>query len=86
MGNDSNPVQATQSGNTTIGSAFLMCISVNKVLAGTVVIKDGSTTVGTLAIGTVAADYHNLPNGGRYGNLVVTLSTSDDVTIYWKKA
>lgn len=86
MGNDSNPTQATASGTTTIGSAFLMSISVNKTLAGTVVIKDGSATVGTMAIGVTAGDYHNLPNGGRYGNLLVTLSAADDVTIYWKRA
>ena len=86
MGNDSYPVQLAGSATTTIGSAFLYSISINKTLTGTVIVKEGANTIGTLAIGTTAGDYHNLPNGGRYANLSFVLSAGDDVTAYFKKA
>lgn len=86
MGNDSNPIQITASGTTTIGSCFLYLININKVLTGTVTIKDGSAVLGTIAAATAAGAHHILPSGGRYSNLVVVLSAADDVTAYTKKA
>lgn len=86
MGNDSTPIQLTGTGTTTIGSAFLYLVNVNKVLTGTVTIKEGAATVGTIAASTIAGAYHLLPSGARYANLVITLSAADDVTAYFKKA
>ena len=56
MRNDSNPKQLTGSGTTTIGSCFLYALCVNKDLTGTMVVKDGTTTIASFAIGTKAKD------------------------------
>lgn len=82
MGRDSFPVQLTGTGTTTLGSRFLMAICVNKALTGTMVIKDGASTVGSFAIGTAVGTYHIVPNGARYQNMQVVLSAGDDVTAY----
>lgn len=82
MGRDSFAVQLTGTATTTLGTRFLMAICVNKTLIGTMVIKDGATTVGSFAIGTVPNTYHVVPNGARYQNLQVVLSAGDDVTAY----
>lgn len=82
MGRDSYPKKLTGSGDTTLGSCLLYVICVNAPLTGTVAIKEGAAAVGTLATSTAAGSYHIVPNGGRFANLVITLSAADDVTVY----
>ena len=86
MGNDSYPVKLTGTGTTTIGSAFLYAICINKALSGTLTVNESGTAVGQFAIATVAGTYHAIPNGGRYAALTLALSAGDDVTVYVKKA
>lgn len=86
MGNDSNPIKLTGSGTTTLGSVFLYSISINKALTGTLTVNESGAAVGAFASTTPPGDYHNLPNGGRYGVLTMVLSAGDDVTVYVKKA
>ncbi len=81
MGNESSVKKLTTSGITTLGSCFLYNICINKTLVGTIVIKEGTTTVGTIAAGTLAGNYHQNTNGTRYTNLTITLSTTDDVSV-----
>lgn len=86
MGNDSYPLKLTGSGTTTIGSAFLYAICINKALVGTLTINESASAVGAFAATTVPGSYHILPSGGRYANLTIVLSGADDVTVYLKKA
>lgn len=86
MGNDSYPLKLTGTGTTTIGSAFLFAICVNKTLTGTLTINEQGSAVGQMAIATATGQYHNLPSGGRYSLLTIVLSAGDDVTVYIKKA
>lgn len=86
MGNDSFPILLTGSATTTIGSYFLHDICINQTLTGTVTVKEGTTSVGAFAATTPPGDYMNLPNGGRFANLQITLSAGDNVTVYVRKA
>jgi len=86
MGNDSNPKQLAGTATTTFGSVLLMGVTINKVLTGTVVIKEGTSTVGTIAASTAAGDYHNIPSGVRYSSLSIVLSAGDDVTAFTRVA
>lgn len=89
MGNDSNPKKIAYNGATaqTIGSVFMYAIAINKTLAGTLVVTEGTTAVANFAATTPPNTYHVVPNGARYGNLSITLSTGvDDVTIFTKVA
>ena len=85
MGNDSYPVKLTAAASTTLGSCFLYGICVNTTLVGTLIVKETATALGQMAIGTTPANYHTIPNGARYSNLVITLSGADDVTVYVRK-
>jgi hypothetical protein len=82
MGRDVYAVQCTGSATTTLKSCLLMGVTVNKVLTGTVAIKEQGTAVGTIAASTAAGDYHNVPGGTRYGALTIVLSAADDVTAF----
>lgn len=80
------PVKLTGSGDTILGSVFLGAICVNKVLTGTMVIKETSTALANHDIGTPRGNYHQNSTGSRWANLVITLSAGDDVTAYVCKA
>lgn len=86
MGSDSNPKQLTASATTTIGSVFLYGICINKVLTGTITVKDGTSVVGTIAASTVAGMFFAVPNGIRFTNLVIILSAADDATCFTRVA
>lgn len=76
-----NPKVCEASDTTTFGRGQLGAICVNKTLTGTVTIKETSTTLGTLAAGSLAGNYWFTPGDGvTFANLVVTLSGADDVT------
>lgn len=85
MGNDSYPVLLTGTASTTLGSVMLYDVCVNKVLTGTMILKETATALANFDIGTPRGNYHTVPNGARYANLVVTLSAGDDVTVYVRK-
>lgn len=84
MGNDSYPVKLTGSGTTTINSAFLYGISINKALTGTLAVNENGVAVANFAIGTSPGMYHTIPNGAAYFKLTCVLSANDDVTIFVK--
>jgi hypothetical protein len=86
MGNEAYPVQCSATATTTLKSCFLYGICINKVLTGTVTIKDSAATVGTIAASTAAGMYHAIPNGVRYAALTIVLSGADDVTAFIKVA
>lgn len=82
MGNESNPKKLTASASTTIGSVRLFGVSVNTTLTGTLIVKEGSTVLGTFAIGTTPGTYWLSSNGIRFANLVIALSAADDATAF----
>lgn len=84
MGNDSYPVPLTQSGTTNLKSCLIYCVSINKTLAGTLILKEGSTAVANFAATTPPGSYHIVPEGARYSNFNAALSTTDDVTVYMR--
>lgn len=84
MGNDSYPVLLTQSATTNLKSCLIYAVCINKTLAGTLILKEGSTAVANFAATTPPGTYHVLPNGGRFANFNGTLSTTDDVTVYMR--
>jgi hypothetical protein len=79
---DYYPVQCAGTATTTLKSCFLAGICINKVLTGTVTIKENGTAVGTIAASTAAGQFHMVPNGVRYGALTIVLSAGDDVTAF----
>lgn len=84
----SNYTAITTATTTVIGSATLrrvnlLGIFVNGTLAGTVTVKSGATTIGTLAIGTIAGAYWYTTNGVEVADLQIVTSAGDNVTIAW---
>lgn len=86
MGNESNVKLLTGSATTTIGSALLFGISINKTLTGTLIVKESTGAVGTFAIGTTPGTYWLSSNGIRFASLSFTLSAGDDVSAFTKVA
>jgi len=88
MGNESNVKKVVYNGATatTLGSVLMYNIGINKTLVGTLVVAEGSTAVANFAAATPVGNYHTVPNGVRYTNLTLTLSTADDVTVFTKVA
>ncbi len=82
MGNDSYSVKLTASATTTLGAVFLYSINLNKVLGGTVTVNEGVANKGIIAASTLAGPHHVVPNGVRYTNLAIALSSTDDVTVF----
>lgn len=82
MGNDSNPRKLTASATTTLGAVYLYGISINKVLVGTVTVNDGNTNRAIFAASTAAGMFHAVPFGATYSSLAISLSTTDDVTVF----
>lgn len=84
MGNDSYPVLLGQSATTNLKSCLIYCVNINKTLAGTLVLKEGSTVLANFAATTPPGSYHVVPNGARYLNFNAVLSTTDDVTVFMR--
>jgi len=62
----------------------LCSILVNKTLTGTVTVKSGTTTIGIIAIGSLAGTYWLTSGFGvEVADLQIVTSASDDVTITW---
>lgn len=77
------PAAATISLPTTGRRINLLGIGINKTLTGTVTVKSGSTTIGVIAIGTLAGTYWQTQAGIEVTDLQITTSAADDVTIFW---
>lgn len=84
----------TASNNLLAGAemkrVIIECININKTLVGTVTIKsDGAsgTTIGVLAVGTLAGTYWQTAMGVAVQDpCVITSSNSDDVTVFYRGA
>lgn len=63
---------------------ILGAINVNKILTGTLVIKSGSTVIGTLAIGTPVGEYWYSSNGTEIEDLQITNASGEDVTVFYR--
>jgi hypothetical protein len=70
-------------GATSLRRINCMGIFVNKTLTGTVTVKTGATTIGILAIGTIAGTYWLTDEGVEIADMQITTSAADDVTIAW---
>ena len=73
----------TFAGNET-KRTVLHGIQINKTLVGTVTVKAGTTTIGVLAIGTLAGTHWQSTNGVEIESLtIVNSSSSDDITVFY---
>lgn len=76
------PKAVTANETNTFGQFILAGIFINKAMTGTLVVKDGVTTLGTIAAATAAGTYWANPQGTSFGNLVlVSNSAADDISI-----
>lgn len=76
------PKQVTANGTTTVGQCVLAGIYINKAMTGTLVVKDGSAVLGTIAAATPAGSYWVDPQGTSFANLVlVSNNGTDDISI-----
>jgi hypothetical protein len=75
-------IALTPNTTNTLGQLVLGGIHINKAMTGTLVIKDGSVTLGTIAAATVAGTFWDVAGGAAFGNLViVSNSAADDVSV-----
>lgn len=61
----------------------LMGIFINKTTTGTVTIKNSSTTIGAMAIGTTPGTYWLSDGGVEINDLQIVTSAADDLTVSW---
>jgi hypothetical protein len=77
----------TPNTTNTLGQYRLGAIFINKAMTGTLVIQDGSVTIGTIAASTPAGTYFDVSEGIAFSNLViVSNSAADDVSVAITKA
>lgn len=62
----------------------LGAININKALTGTLVVKSGSTTIGTIAATTPAGEYWYSKNGTEIEDLKITNGSAEDVTVFYR--
>jgi hypothetical protein len=64
---------------------ILRGITITKILTGTVTIKDGTTTIAILPIGTPVGDIMNTAHGiGIAGALSIVTSAADELTVFYR--
>lgn len=63
---------------------LLSAINVNKILTGTLVIKTGSTVIGTLAASTPIGEYWYANSGTEIEDLQITNASTEDVTVFYR--
>ena len=63
---------------------ILSAINVNKVLTGTLVVKAGTTTIGTLAASTPIGEYWYSKNGVEIEDLQIVNASAEDVTVFYR--
>lgn len=73
----------TFAGNET-KRVVLGAININKALTGTLVIKSGSTTIGTIAAATIAGEYWYSNTGTEIEDLQIVNASSEDVTVFYR--
>lgn len=76
------PKAVTANDTTTVGQCVLAGIYINKAMTGTLIVKDGTVVLGTIAAATPAGSYWVDPQGTSFGNLIlVSNSAADDISI-----
>ena len=73
----------TFAGNET-KRVVLGAININKALTGTLVIKTGSTVIGTIAASTPAGEYWYSNTGVEVEDLQITNASAEDVTVFYR--
>lgn len=77
------PAAGTIALPTTGRRINLVGIAVNTTLTGTMVVKSGSTTIASYAIGTVPGMYLQTTFGTEVFDLQITTSAADSITVLW---
>ena len=72
----------TFAGNTT--RVVLSSINVNKILTGTVTIRQGSTTIGVLAAATPIGQYWYSNTGIEIESLSIVNGSTEDITVAYR--
>lgn len=62
----------------------LSSINVNKILTGTLVIKAGSTVIGTIAAAAPIGEYWYTNNGTEIESLTIVNASAEDVTVLYR--
>lgn len=63
---------------------ILGAINVNKITAGTVIIKSGSDAIGTLAIGTPIGEYWYSAGGTEIEDLQIVNAAAENITVFYR--
>ena len=80
--NITTPATTTFVGQTN--QVILASININKALTGTLVIKSGSTTIGTIAAGTAVGQYWYTNHGITIPDFTIVNASSEDVTVFYR--
>jgi hypothetical protein len=70
--------------STETKRVVLGAINVNKILTGTLVIKSGSTTIGTIAAAAPIGEYWYSNGGTEIEDLQITNASTEDVTVFYR--
>lgn len=89
MNNHTNTYKPITTGATTTFAGeskrvILGSINVNKILTGTLVIKAGSTTIGTIAASAPIGEYWYADGGTEIEDLKITNASTEDVTVFYR--
>ena len=63
---------------------ILASININKALTGTLVIKSGSTTIGTIAASTGVGQYWYTNHGVTIPDFTIVNASTEDVTVFYR--
>lgn len=76
------PTIVTPNSTTILGACLLFGVYINKPMTGTLVIKDGTITRGTIAAATAAGTFWGITHGNTFANLtIVSNNVADDVSV-----
>lgn len=73
----------TFAGNET-NRVILAAININKILTGTLVIKSGATTIGTIAASAPIGEYWYSNTGTEIESLTIVNASTEDVTVFYR--
>lgn len=77
------PATTTFAGLET-NRVVLGAINVNKVTTGTLVIKAGATTIGTIAAAAPIGEYWYSATGTEIESLTIVNASAEDVTVFYR--
>ncbi len=77
-----NAATTTFAGETK--RVVLGAININKILTGTLVIKAGSTTIGTIAASAPIGEYWYSATGTEIEDLQIVNASTEDVTVFYR--